>query len=337
MKVEYVSALRLLIATTAMVGCEGPTVPGSVPEAGAVSLSVSSVTLAPGAVEQVVVKVPRQTTGISLAVKDLPTGLVATFSHDVIPAGDTLSTLFLVASPSLGAMEVTVTVTAARAGLTAAHSSTPLLVRVSCPGYAIPTNCPPFPTGGNQKISGTIYEQTTGGRVARPGAMVWAWVQLPSYGYSAGSVAADGSGRYTFPNLPQAVITLQAGGSGFDQPCGSTITLGPTDATADIDIVSEKAPAFNPDPPPPGLVGTVYEMLAGERKPVGGARVFVETWFETVVATTVTDELGRYSLCRLTQPSPEMFVTPVKPGYTVVGQSVSVSGVTHLDLEIKRP
>ena len=104
-------------------------------------------------------------------------------------------------------------------------------------------------------------------------------------------------------------------------------------ATVNIEVVRQADPLVDPDPSPPALVGVVYEMTASGRQPVTGARVYFEWLFETVAATTTTDELGRYSLCRLPGNG---WVTPVKAGYVTTARSVSASGVTQLDMEMKR-
>lgn len=202
-----------------------------------------------------------------------------------------------------------------------------------CPGYAIPSSCPPFPTGGNNVITGVVLERTsTGTRPFGPGG-VWAFVDLVDRGYSAGRAETNANGEYRFPLLPNALVILQGGGGKYDQPCASLVELWSSTATANIEIVSEEAPIVDAAPPPPALTGVVYEMTANGRQPVPGARVFVETHMEVVAATTTTDQSGRYSLCRLPFPS---YVTPVKDGYVIAGKSVSITGVVQMDLEMKR-
>lgn len=212
--------------------------------------------------------------------------------------------------------------------------SPPTSPPTACPGYAIPDRCPPFPTGGNNVITGSVVERTREGTRPRPYARVWAWVQRSNNGYSAGSVRTDGDGNYRFPTLPDAFIVLQAGADGYDQPCASTLHLTSNGAQATIEVVSETAPVYDPDPPAPALRGVVYEMTPGGRLPVAGARVFVETLFEIVAATTMTDEQGRYSLCRL--PTTGTYVTPVKKGYVLKGTDVALAGVMTIDLEMTR-
>ena len=198
----------------------------------------------------------------------------------------------------------------------------------------MPDRCPPFPTGGSNAITGSVVERTPDGLRPLPDFRLWAWVQYPNgNGYSAG-IRTDADGKYVLLTLPDAFIVLHAGGSGYDQPCASTLRLASNDAQATVEIVSENAPVYDPDPPPPAIRGVVYEMTPDGRSPVAGARVFVETLFEIVAATTMTDKLGRYSLCRL--PTTGTYVTPVKTGYALKGTDVALSGVVTLDLEMTR-
>lgn len=205
-----------------------------------------------------------------------------------------------------------------------------------CPGYAIPTSCPPFPTGGTNVISGVLLERTLSGTRPFAGGSVWAFVYLGNRGYSAGRAATNANGEYRFPLLPDALVVMHGGGGKYDQPCASVVSLLTPSATADVEVVSEDAPIVDEDPPPPALFGVVYEMTANGRQPVPQARVFFEAPYEGVVAaTTTTDQSGRYSLCRL--PSLGSFVTPVKQGYLIAGRSVSITGgVIQLDLEMRR-
>jgi hypothetical protein len=212
--------------------------------------------------------------------------------------------------------------------------SSPTTPPTNCPGYAMPDRCPPFPTGGSNVITGSVLERTPEGTRPRPDRRVWAWVQRSNNGYSAGSVRTDADGNYSFPTLPDAFIVLQAGGDGYDQPCASTLQLTSSGAQATVEIVSETTPIYDPDPPAPGLRGVVFEMTPEGRRPVARARVFVETLFEIVAATTMTDEQGRYSVCRL--PTTGTYVTPVKEGYVLKGTDVALSGVVTLDLEMSR-
>ena len=329
--------LMSVLGAAAAIACDGVTEP--TPGVNAISLSVASLTLAPGTSQQVVVTVGPQAAGVRLTVSGLPAGLSATLSPELLSQGETQSSLIVTADLGASAGDATLTIRAAAGGAenvgSGIQATATLHVRVTgCPGYAIPTSCPPFPTGGNSFISGVVLERTATGTRPKGGASVWAWVQYANgNGYSAGRVQTDANGEYRFPNLPNALIVLQTGGGGYDQPCASVVELAGPSATANLEVVSETNPIVDTDPSPPALRGVVYENTTSGRKPVPGARVFFETLFEIVAATTTTDELGRYSLCRL--PSTNTFVTPVKAGYVTTPRSVSVSGVIEMDMEMK--
>lgn len=204
----------------------------------------------------------------------------------------------------------------------------------ACPGYADPANCPPFPTGGSNILTGTVLERTPSGTTPRANAVVWAWVELPNgNGYSAGSVTADLLGNFRFALLPDARIILQAGVGGYTQPCSSTLNLTSAGAQANIEIVSASSPLFDPAPPPAALTGVVFEETAEGRRPIAGATVFAETAIGIVAATTTSDAQGRYSLCRL--PDKHMWITPFLTGYEVNGTEATPGNAVNLDLEMR--
>ncbi|HEX6252471.1 MAG TPA: carboxypeptidase regulatory-like domain-containing protein [Gemmatimonadaceae bacterium] len=181
-----------------------------------------------------------------------------------------------------------------------------------------------------------MQARTVAGTQPLAGAFVWAWVQMETSGYSRGRVETDASGNYRISDLPPARVLLQAWSAGYDQPCASLVELTTPTATADIDLVAESNPVLLPEPPAPALYGVVYQPTATGKQPVPGARVYFETAMDLVAATTTTDEQGRYTLCRLPALSPLQAVTPVKAGYVTRTSTVSVSGVTRLDLEMER-
>ena len=331
------SILMTVLGAAGVTSCDGVTEPP--PGVNNISLSVTSLTLAPGTSEQVAVTISPQTS-VRLTLTGMPAGVRATFSPDFLPEGETRSTLTVAADSAAGPSEVTLTLRAVAGGPANSGASiqatTSLRLRVTeCPGYAIPTNCPPFPTGGSSVIRGTVVERSRESIRPAAGASVWAWVQYPNgNGYSAGRIQTDSLGVYQFGGLPNALIVMQTAAPGFDQPCASIVQLAGPSATANLELVSQANPIAEADPPRPSLVGTVYEITASGRQPVPGARVYFETLFEIVAATTTTDQLGRYSFCRL--PSFDSFVTPVRSGYVTSSRAVSVSGRVEMDLEMKR-
>jgi hypothetical protein len=320
------------------MACDGLTEPPAAQIT--LSLSAKSIAVAAGTSGQVLITVGPQAGSVRLVATGNPAGLDVTLSPDFLTQNETQSLLTVAADETAPPGEVTLTISATPAGSEhsggVAQATVKLyVVVIDCPGYAIPSSCPPFPTGGAGVISGVVRERSANGSGLIGGVPVWAWVQLSNgNGYSAGRVTTNGRGEYRFPNLPPGLIIMQTGGAGYDQPCASPVQFNGASATADLEVVSTTAPIFDANPSPPALVGVVYENTESGRQPVPYARVFFETLFEIVAATTTTDELGRYSLCRL--PSLASFVTLVKTGYVIAGKSVSVSGVTEMDLEMKR-
>ncbi|MEJ7759266.1 MAG: carboxypeptidase-like regulatory domain-containing protein [Gemmatimonadaceae bacterium] len=313
-----------------------------VPSATSLSLSTASLTLPAGTVERVTVSVVAPTAGLRLNFHGLPTGVIGSLSPAFLGSGKTASTLTLDASPAATPGEVTLTIEAWRDIPGGALLATAKLrvqitapTKSECPGYAIPTDCPPFPTGGNNVISGFVMERTKTGTRPAAGVSIWAWVRYANgNGYRAGRLQSDTAGRYLFPLLPNALVVLQTYGGGYDQPCASIVELSTSSLTVDLEVVAQGEPIFETAPAQPALTGVVYETTAEGRRPLSGARVYFEFLNDEIAATTTTDALGRYSLCRL--PTSPAWVTPFKTGYITTGRSVSVSGLIEMDMEMKR-
>jgi len=272
---------------------------------------------------------------ITLSAEGLPAGMSASFAPETLPPGMTRSIMTIVAGPPVeGMVTIRASSNDGQSGVTT-QSTARIAIRVSpCPGYAIPDRCPPFPTGGDLAITGVVRERTAEGVRPAEGVSVWAWVQRPTNGYSAGRVTSGPGGEYVFPTLPPSFVVLQAGGGAWVQPCGASVQLAGSGQVMDIEVVSKSRPIFDSSPEAPGITGVVYEQAADGRRPVAGAIVFFETLFEIVAATTTTDEQGRYSLCRL--PTTASYITPYLPGYAVTPKPVTVSGVMVMDFELVR-
>jgi Big-like domain-containing protein len=207
-----------------------------------------------------------------------------------------------------------------------------------CPGYAIPSSCPPFPTGGANAITGVVSERTAEGLRPLPGAVVYAWVQFSDHGYSRGGVESDAGGRYRIDLLPNTLIHLQGWAAGYNQPCGNVVILSGSEATVDIELVSENHPLPDAATAPPVVTGVVYEKVSDTRTPLAGVTMFFETWWDLVSATTTTDANGRYAMCRLPDLSYPQVVSALKEGYKTQSQPVFVERAmrTELDFELSR-
>ncbi|MGI8619238.1 MAG: carboxypeptidase-like regulatory domain-containing protein [Gemmatimonadaceae bacterium] len=331
---------RLLwaLGTAAVLSCAGVTEPATNTNTNTISLSLSatSLTLAPGTSQQLDVTVGRRAGGVRLSLTGLPAGLSATFLPEVLPDGETKSSLTLAAASDAPAFDATLTLSATTTADARTQATASLHVRVTyCPGYAIPSSCPPFPTGGANVLTGTVLERAATGTTSLAGVSVWAWVEYPNRnGYSAGRVESNDRGEYRFPNLPAALIVLQTFRTGYDQPCASFTQLTGPSSTANIEMVWQGNARADTNPHPPALAGGVYEVTASGQKPVADARIYFE-WgvSEMVVATTTTDALGRYSLCGLPATGA---VTITKGGYITATRPVSISGVIRMDVEMKR-
>ncbi len=321
----------------ASVACSLGTEPGrdAVTESDSISVSVPSLTVVPGSTGQVIVTVKSQ--GGRLTISGLTGGMRGTFEPEFVKKGIAKSTLTLTAGWESPVGEAVLTIGAVgnvSNGVQTLRASATLRVNVGCPGYAIPLACPPFPTGGERTVWGVVLERNKTGTRPAAGVSVWAWVQRPTNGYSAGRVETNALGEYGFSLLPDAQILMQAGGPGYDQPCASLVRMAGSNLRVDLEVVSSAEPIVEEEPAAPALVGMVYETTPEGRRPLAGARIYVEVFVGIVAATTTTDAQGRYSLCRL--PAVNSDITAVKSGYSFAEQTIIVDGVTTLDIEMKR-
>jgi hypothetical protein len=209
---------------------------------------------------------------------------------------------------------------------------------IGCPGYVDPAHCPPFPTGGPGVVRGMVVELTAEGRRPLAGIVMWPWVgKADGSGYSHHSVVSDSSGRFLVDELPGGTVQLFAGGEVFDQPCVANFAAGDATRRDTIELV----PRSRPDPSlatgAPVVSGVVYEATSAGRRPVAGARVYLETAMDLVAAVTTTDEYGRYALCRLPTATYPQSLMVTGDGRTWTYATVTVSGdTTTLDIALGR-
>ncbi|MFN2603342.1 MAG: Ig-like domain-containing protein [Gemmatimonadaceae bacterium] len=215
--------------------------------------------------------------------------------------------------------------------------------QTSCPGYAIPSECPPFPTGGRGTISGVISERTPNGLRALGDATVFAWIQNPDgSGYARGGTQSNSDGKFTVTLLPAGMIILEGYAPGYDHPCANTVTFDGSTATENIELVAQSHPMPDAATTRPVIKGVVYETTVDGKKPIPGARVFFDPMggMGLVAAITTTDENGRYAFCNVTPALPGwgQRIDAVKAGYVTNGQDVSAYGDTEttVDIELKR-
>lgn len=117
-------------------------------------------------------------------------------------------------------------------------------------------------------ISGKVTNASTGVGIA--GAIVT---------YVGGTVAADGGGNYSIPNISSGSQTLSASATGYYSSADQPVAV-PANGTTTVDIALEPKPTF--------VAGEVRDSFTGEV--VGGATVQVGN------VSVQTDSTGRYQL-----------------------------------------
>src|SRR5688500_19003723 len=187
-----VRRLLTVLGAAGLTGCDSVIEPALVVT---ISLSIASVTLQPGASEHVVLTILPQAGGVQLAVGEVPAGLSATLSPEFLAARETQSVLTVAADPAALPGDATLTISAARGDATGQATLKLQILASPCPGYAIPSSCPPFPTGGTGVVSGVLRERSGTGTHPLGGASVWAWFQLTNHGYNGGRVQTNSNGE----------------------------------------------------------------------------------------------------------------------------------------------
>jgi hypothetical protein len=326
------SSSVIMISLVIITACSGD-VTDPAPSARVITLDVTSLSMIAGDRREVTINVAAEGPPVSLAVDGLPGGSTANFSPQILPTGLTRSVMTLAAgTPAEAILTIRAISLEAQPGSPQQSTATLRVSVTNCPGYAIPEMCPPFPTGGDLSITGVVMERTAEGTRPREGHQVWAWVQRATNGYASASVRTGQGGLFFYPTFPPSLVVIQLWNSEWDHPCASVVQLESSSVIVNGEVVASARPIYNAAPTAPAFFGVVYEQTTEGRRPVAGARVFFETLFEIIAATTTTDEQGRYSLCSLPTMTP--FITPHKPGYVLTPRAVTVSGVKELDLEL---
>jgi len=206
------------------------------------------------------------------------------------------------------------------------------------------------PTCSNE-ISGVVTLRTPEGTrpLGQVSVGVGGYFTVPpdiqtSFGRGAYS---DDIGKYTVKGFPNGVFNVSAGdiengrfGVRYDQPCAVRIDLAAPTFTADVELFSVDSPMPDATRSPPLITGIVFEQTENGKRPIAGAKIFLETLWGGAEARTTTDENGRYALCRV----PRGGLYAMKPGYELKSgdpnfvEVVDLAGLTEkqLDIEMKR-
>ncbi len=210
----------------------------------------------------------------------------------------------------------------------------------ACPGCPFPV--PP----ATQPVEGRVFDAISGPVAA---ADVDMFIGLGGSGYSlrfsrGGSpLQSDADGHFkVFTPVGALVEPIYATKAGFVQPC-AVFGYAKDGVFFEVELVAESTlDASNPPPPQSAMgatttTGTVYEVVAGNRQPIAGARL----WFggiDLTYATTVTDRDGRYLACNLPNGTPGGMELDVrKPGFKNTSvYPIDTSRSTVVDIELER-
>jgi hypothetical protein len=150
-------------------------------------------------------------------------------------------------------------------------------------------------------------------------------------GYGMAPAITDVDGRYRFSNVPNGQVFLFGGAPHAYQPCAAIATVSGANSEKDIEILDSAVTRPLTAADSPILSGTVYRSTNAGRQPVAGAAIEFE-YPAAIVAQTITDAQGRYSLCGL--PMGRGGLNVWLDGLPVGGSVVNISGDQVLDFDL---
>jgi hypothetical protein len=199
---------------------------------------------------------------------------------------------------------------------------------------AVPTDPrdPEPPAEVTYVVSGVVSEVVDGVSRPLPGRQVFLWIAQPNRGWSQ-TVVSDQSGRYTAAVPKSRVFAYSWHPPDQHQPCLASAVVD-RDTILNVEVVPAGTPATPPAAASPLLTAFVYETTPQGRVPLQGVHVSVEGAWDVWVATTRTDETGRFYLCRLN--TPVQMVVSAGNGYQDWWQSIPGDRDLAVEIELKR-
>lgn len=183
-------------------------------------------------------------------------------------------------------------------------------------------------------VSG-IASETVGGN-SRPLAdrTVLLWVSTPGGGGGWAQASTDRNGRYMAHVPPARVFVTAWHPPDQHQPCLASAAID-GDTTLDVHVVPTGSTSTSIVKESPLITGIVYETTAQGRMPLRGIYVSLDAlpFLEVPVATTQTDETGRFVLCRVNAP---VGLVVSGNGYQPWSQLISGTSDASLDIELRR-
>lgn len=188
---------------------------------------------------------------------------------------------------------------------------------------------PSLPQPVTYMVSGIVSETVDG--VSRPlaGRRVNLWISQPGHGWAQSSTT-DHNGRYT-AEVPKSRVFVTSGGQ---QPCLASVSVD-NDRTIDVQLVPAGSSTKPPSAASPMITGFVYETTPQGRNPLQGVYVSVDAvpYLEVYVASTQTDDGGRFFVCRVDTPV-GLVVSGI--GYQDWSQLIPGTSDMVLEIELKR-
>lgn len=184
---------------------------------------------------------------------------------------------------------------------------------------------------GANVVTGGVWERSQIGRRAVANALISAWVQRnDGTGYLIEGISSDGSGQFAIGPVPDGIIQIHAKLTGYDQPCGASVSLSGLGGKTDVEIVSVRNTLSDSTGTKPRMWGgTGYfvpdpvQANVEDFVTVPGVRVYMEAPVGFVAVTTTSDQAGHYAICNIPRIRPASLFA-VKQGFRPYEKSFSV-------------
>jgi hypothetical protein len=196
-------------------------------------------------------------------------------------------------------------------------------------------------SGAFWTISGTVWEYGAGEPAPASSSRLFGWVENPGSGHTTGSFGVSPGGQYQL-RVPRDTTWVSLFGGSGHQPCA--VGFAPTgDTAADLYRVTDSTRLGVNLPTEllsqtPTLSGVVYEATPAGRRPIPNAWVTLDGLggMGVLIADTMSDAAGRYTLCGVPQRDQTSLVVGA-PGFVITYYWFSdFGGRATFDIEMQR-
>jgi hypothetical protein len=212
--------------------------------------------------------------------------------------------------------------------LDAAFSGSFVTGTQKCGDSSNPNECG---AAGSNVVTGSIWEKSPAGRRAVANALISAWIQRnDGTGYLIDGISSDDRGQFAIGPLPDGIVQIHAKLTGYDQPCGASVSLPGSGSKTDVEVVPVRNSVSDSTGTKPRMWGGTGYFVPDPVQAnvenfvtVPGVRVNLEAPVGFVAVTTTSDQNGFYAFCNIPRITPAALFA-VKQGFKPYEKSLTV-------------